>query len=233
MAVHVQSLFQRARAEWRDSLLTALTLAIVVHLFVVTPLALHPGLLFKALNIGLAMALAAGLLILARGWVLATLLLLFLGLFGLSYLVQGNGGGDMTVVRIRSSAWLLMGLAIAWSVIRAVYAPGPITYHRVVGAMLLYICVGIIFAALYAIVASQTTNALSGYTITPHNSLPAEVVYFSFVTLTTVGYGDFSPVDPLVRGLSNLEAIIGQLYPATLLARLVASEARIGGTESP
>jgi hypothetical protein len=45
--------------------------------------------------------------------------------------------------------------------------------------------------------------------------------YFSFVTLTSVGYGDIVPVHPFARGLANIEAIIGQLYPATLLARLV------------
>ena len=46
------------------------------------------------------------------------------------------------------------------------------------------------------------------------------MTYFSFVTLTTVGYGDILPVHPLARSLANLEAIIGQLYPATLLAGL-------------
>jgi hypothetical protein len=50
------------------------------------------------------------------------------------------------------------------------------------------------------------------------------LTYFSFATLTTVGYGDVLPVHPLARSLSSLEAIIGQLYPATLLARLVTLE---------
>src|SRR6476661_5858960 len=46
----------------------------------------------------------------------------------------------------------------------------------------------------------------------------------SFVTLTTIGYGDVVPLHPYARGLANVEAIIGQLYPATLLARLVTLE---------
>jgi len=49
-------------------------------------------------------------------------------------------------------------------------------------------------------------------------------VYFSFVTLTSVGYGDIIPLHPVARSLANVEAIIGQLYPATLLARLVTLE---------
>ena len=52
------------------------------------------------------------------------------------------------------------------------------------------------------------------------------ILYFSFVTLTSTGFGDIAPVHPLVRMLTNLEGIIGQLYPATLLARLVTLELR-------
>ncbi|MEM7717215.1 MAG: potassium channel family protein [Cyanobacteria bacterium P01_A01_bin.68] len=46
-------------------------------------------------------------------------------------------------------------------------------------------------------------------------------MYFSFTTLTTLGYGDIIPVSPLAKMLTNLEAIIGQLYPAILIAILV------------
>jgi hypothetical protein len=44
------------------------------------------------------------------------------------------------------------------------------------------------------------------------------------VTLTTIGYGDIAPLHPCVRSLANVEAIIGQIYPATLLARLLTLE---------
>jgi len=46
------------------------------------------------------------------------------------------------------------------------------------------------------------------------------------VTLTSTGYGDLTPVHPVVRTLANVEAIIGQLFPATLLARLITLELR-------
>ena len=52
------------------------------------------------------------------------------------------------------------------------------------------------------------------------------IVYFSFVTLTSTGFGDVTPFHPIVRTLSNVEAIIGQLFPATLLARLITLELR-------
>ncbi|MEI6200878.1 MAG: potassium channel family protein, partial [Enhydrobacter sp.] len=65
-------------------------------------------------------------------------------------------------------------------------------------------------------------GSFSGLTVADRVSLPADLVYFSFATLTTVGYGDIVPVHPFARSLSNLEAILGQLYPATLLARMVS-----------
>ena len=232
MIVHFHALFQQARNKWRDHILTALTLTLVLHLFVVTPLSSHPGATFTTLNAVLAIVLAGGLLTLARNWIAVTLLLLFVGLFALSHVLQGYSISDMEIVRIRAGAWLLMALAMAWIIARAVFARGQITYHRVVGAVFLYLCIGIFFAALYAMGASLTVNALSGITIRPHASLATEAVYFSFVTLTSVGYGDIAPIDPLLRGLANFEAIVGQLYPATLLARLVASEVRIGGPGS-
>ena len=49
-------------------------------------------------------------------------------------------------------------------------------------------------------------------------------MYFSFVTLTTVGYGDITAVHPVARSLATAEALVGQLFPAILLARLVSME---------
>jgi voltage-gated potassium channel Kch len=92
----------------------------------------------------------------------------------------------------------------------------------VIGAILLYLTIGLVFVALYTLVGAASPNAFNGLTVTARVSLPSDLVYFSFTTLTTVGYGDIVPVHPVARSLSNLEAIVGQLYPATLLARLVS-----------
>jgi hypothetical protein len=109
---------------------------------------------------------------------------------------------------------------------RAVLAPGEITLHRVLGAVALYLGLGMMFATAYRIAyglllpsaIANIPNGIDGW------QAYSSILYFSFSTLTSVGYGDIVPVHPLVRALTNLEAIIGQLYPATLLARLVTLE---------
>lgn len=67
-------------------------------------------------------------------------------------------------------------------------------------------------------------DAFKGIEFVDDRSLASKVFYLSFATLTTTGYGDIVPVHPWARSLCNIEAVIGQLYPATLLARLVTLE---------
>jgi hypothetical protein len=123
-----------------------------------------------------------------------------------------------------AGSWLIMGLVLGWVVARATFAPGRVTYHRVIGAVLLYLTVAVTFASLFTFVGSLIPKAFSGMTVEDSPALATQLIYFSFATLTTTGYGDISPVHPIARSLCNLEAIFGQLYPATLLARLVTLE---------
>ena len=57
-----------------------------------------------------------------------------------------------------------------------------------------------------------------------HKTVTPPLIYFSVMTLTTVGYGDITPIHPMARALAMLEAVIGQLFPVILIARLVAME---------
>jgi hypothetical protein len=100
-------------------------------------------------------------------------------------------------------------------------AEGKVTYHRIIGGVLLYLTIGLTFVALFGFVVLLVPNAFNN--LGPHFPI-GNLIYFSFVTLTTIGYGDVVPLHPYARGLANVEAIIGQLYPATLLARLVTLE---------
>jgi hypothetical protein len=127
-------------------------------------------------------------------------------------------------INLFAGAWLIMGVTLGWVVSREVFAPGRVTHHRVMGAVLLYLTIAITFAALFAFVGSLVPKAFSGLSLEDSPALASNLIYYSFATLTTTGYGDVFPVHPIARSLCNLESIFGQLYPATLLARLVTLE---------
>ena len=117
---------------------------------------------------------------------------------------------------------LLIAAVIIWVVGRAVISPGRVTYHRVIGAVLLYLAIGLLFVGLYTLNDVIHPGSFSGMMAKDELPLPSDFIYFSFTILTTVGFGDVVPVHPIARSLTNIEAIIGQLYPATLLAYLVS-----------
>jgi Ion channel len=115
--------------------------------------------------------------------------------------------------------------ALSLVIARVVFGSGRVTFHRVQGAVVLYLNFGLMFFTIYRLLDDLLPNAFSG--LPPPGEefgSGAALLYFSFSTLTTLGYGDILPVHPLARNIANLEAIIGQLYPATLLARLVSLE---------
>lgn len=100
-----------------------------------------------------------------------------------------------------------------------VYRTGPVTHHRIFGAVSVYLLLGLVWASAYELLYHLRPAAFAG-------NFDAAVtqtwIYYSFVTLTTTGYGDIAPVHPLARSLAIAEALTGQLYLAITLARLVA-----------
>jgi len=101
-----------------------------------------------------------------------------------------------------------------------VFAVGPITARRIQGAVAIYLAFGFSWARAYAAIALINPGSFQSSGQTP--STPSDWIYFSFVTLATVGYGDIAPVHPVARSLAIFEAVTGQLYLAVLLARLVS-----------
>jgi hypothetical protein len=115
----------------------------------------------------------------------------------------------------------LISLALLLVVVLALtLRSGPITLHRVQGGISAYVLLGILWAYAYSLVELLRPGAFSG-ALNPEDG-PRAFLYFSFVTLTTVGYGDVLPVHPAARSLAMIEAVTGPLYLAILLARLVS-----------
>ena len=101
--------------------------------------------------------------------------------------------------------------------------PGPITVYRVIGGISGYLLIGFTWTFAYQLLVQQVPGAIHFAAGVPDtlSRQPNHLIYFSFVTLATVGYGDAYPVHPAVRSLAVAEALVGQLYIAILIASLV------------
>jgi hypothetical protein len=117
---------------------------------------------------------------------------------------------------------------VAVAILSSVLMGGKITTDKIYGSICAYLIIGVIFALLYDILESAQPGSflLQGEIINSDNevwerNLFAHLIYYSFVTLTTLGYGDIVPVSPFARTFAALEAVTGQLYIAVLIARLV------------
>mgnify|MGYP003693594491 FL=1 len=118
--------------------------------------------------------------------------------------------------------FLLSTLAVM--VVMQIFREGPITRQRVQGSIIIYLLLGLIWAEAYTLAAYLDSDAFTVNLGLGQNALSARLTYFSFVTLTTVGYGDILPTNLVSRTLANMEGLVGQLFPAILIARLVSME---------
>lgn len=128
---------------------------------------------------------------------------------------------------------MIAGMLMAL-VLRRVFQPGPVTWHRIQGAIAVYLLFGLAWAQVYEGVEALAPGAFqlpAGDVASARWFSP--LLYFSFITLTTLGYGDILPVHPVARSLAMFEALIGQLYPAILIAKLISlqvtAEMAVGG----
>jgi len=126
---------------------------------------------------------------------------------------------------IALSSLVSLGL-LAAVVLAQTFGGADVSIHHVQGAVAAYLLLGLVWAAAYALVAALHPGAFaSNVSLQQDRSF----VYFSFVTLTTVGFGDVTPVHSTARSLVVLEALTGQLYPAVLLARIVTLHTQKAG----
>lgn len=90
----------------------------------------------------------------------------------------------------------------------------------IMGAVCIYLLMGLAWAFLYAFI--ETLNPQSFSSVGMEGAKVGGFVYFSLITLTTVGYGDISPVTPIARSVAALQGVTGQMYLTILVARLVS-----------
>lgn len=108
-------------------------------------------------------------------------------------------------------------------VMMKVFEPGPITGYRVAGSIVVYMILTHLWAVIYLYVYEHIPGSFS-ITLPPFesNTLQANFLYFSYITITTTGFGEIVPLHPFARALVQVEAITGVLYPVILIGRLVS-----------
>jgi hypothetical protein len=125
---------------------------------------------------------------------------------------------------------LLVGFLsyVIWVMLRAIFDSRQVTFDTLCASLCIYLLLGLVWAPAYSAVDLLDPAA---FTCTVETAKPrgwlrlgrgeTAVLYFSFATLTTLGYGDIVPTSPISRMLASIEAIAGQLYLTVLVARLV------------
>jgi hypothetical protein len=128
-----------------------------------------------------------------------------------------------TLTAVLASVAGLLTVAIAIVVASGAVAQGEVNTRSVAGAICVYVLLGMLFLFVYSIVAALDT---SPFFAQGTDGTRAVRLYFSFVTLATLGYGDYTPAGDLGHALAVLEALIGQLYLVTVVAVVVTRLAR-------
>jgi heme A synthase len=150
-------------------------------------------------------------------------------LLALAATVAGSATALILVITVKSGpgagvGYLLMALGLTFAAVLVMYRVlawrQDVTLESIFGAISVYMIIGLMFALFYAAINEFTKGAFFV------DGEPANVKtfqYFSFTTLTTLGYGDFTAAGSGGRAVAVMEALFGQVFLATLVARLVAA----------
>jgi len=182
-----------------------------------------------ALSLTLVAGLYAGS---GRRWVLLTGAALLIPAVVTSVLPTA-GESDSQVLRVyfvryaTTAAFLLFA---SGSVFRTVLRERRVSADTILGGVCIYLLIGIAFVNLFVLVEVAAPGSIQVYGRplievagdAGHTDELTLMLYFSFTTLTTLGYGDIHPVQPLAQLAATAEAVLGQLYVAIFVARLVA-----------
>jgi len=144
---------------------------------------------------------------------------------GLNFVARWTDSPGLDALALAASV-ALVGL-MAWLVVESLLRRKMADADALAGAVFGYVLLAVAWAQVYAAVEFWSPGAFAGPFETPAGD---DLLYFSMVTLTTLGYGDVLPVAPMARVLSGMEALVGTLYIAVLIGRIV-SEFRPGGAD--
>jgi len=203
----------------RDGFLSVLLALLVVSVYIALPVAGGP--MFGVVGeVIMTLVLLSGLFVVASQHARLRPAMIFVaGTIALGWLAE-IGHHPLATRGALILNFVYLG-AMVVVVLERVLRPGRVTVHRINGAIAAYILIAVLFANAFSLVEHLLPGSFAG--LKTAGGWGA-FIYFSQVTMFTIGYGDITPLAAGARSLAMLEGLIGQLFPAVLLARLVALE---------
>jgi len=125
--------------------------------------------------------------------------------------------GLPALLAFSESLWVITCVLATVATARYALRPGRVDGERIFAALDVYLLAGLVFSIAYFVIDHASPGSFR-----PDPLMRGDAIYFSFITIATLGYGDIVPVNGAARGLAMLEAIGGQMYLAVLVARMVS-----------
>lgn len=143
-----------------------------------------------------------------------------------SHIMATHAGGEVWQI-IYSGTGVAFFASVTFALLRRILrVQSHVSGELIAGSVAVYLLLAIVFAYLFGLVDLLEPGS---FAFADRAGFPdPDFYYFSLVTLTTLGYGDITPVSPMARGLAALEAVIGPVYLTVLVARLVGMHISVG-----
>jgi len=216
----MEDLDKRFHKFWaRDKSLTILFFILVVQIFIIIPLGQQTVVGRIIFTVFYIFLLSAGMFLLVKNTTVRIVLIILVA--SLTVLSSDIFFASASLGILDNCVAIIYCILLSWIVLLRTFSEGRITIHRIMGSVVVYLLISLLFTTIYHTVylieGENTFKGLSSFD-------RKEFMYFSLTSLTTMGYGDILPAVAFTRSMANLEALIGQLYPAILIARLVSME---------
>jgi hypothetical protein len=216
-------MFKKITHFWNEERsLTTLLVLLAINMFVLEPVIKEGARIAFLRGVFFSLLLVAGLLTMNRHKTVQIVFVVFVTLTMMVHWMR-IAFGIKSLMGWDACFSLLSVLALMVVVLEQVNRKGPVTGHRVRGAVAGYLLLGVSCALAYTLIEHLFPGSfqMSAADLQSNQAQSDAFYYFSIVTLTTLGYGDITAIHPVARSVVMIEALLGQLYPAILIARLV------------
>jgi len=151
-------------------------------------------------------------------------------LFSVAGWLLGTDWNHNAVVVVSNGIGILFFGGVLLILLRSVFKTNRVDHNALFGAASIYLIFSVMASRAFVIIETLRPGAF--VSVASADLTWIDFQYFSLVTLTTLGYGDIQPVDPLARAVTMFVAVSGVFYMAFLVARLVAMHNMEGGSDS-